>query len=267
MKKFASIAASIAALMAGLIAAPAAQATGDSQSLRAFGLTDDNQLVRFRTNTPQSTRNVGFFSGLQTDTKLVGIDFRVQDGLLYGVGDAGGIYTIDTTNAALIFVDRLDIALIGTSFGVDFNPAANALRIISDTGQNLRHPFATLGPTVNDGFLQYPPMPPAMATPATGVAAAAYMNNDLDTNTATTLFDIDTNLDQVIVQSPANSGMLVATGKLGVDAGPVAGFDVFSRLNHGGTTVDNRGFASLLVDGRYRFYQIQFADRRSEVRR
>ena len=32
--------------------------------------------------------------------------------------------------------------LEGENFGVDFNPAANALRIVSDTGQNLRQPFA-----------------------------------------------------------------------------------------------------------------------------
>ena len=29
------------------------------------------------------------------DTALVGIDFRVQDGKLYGVGNGGGVYTID----------------------------------------------------------------------------------------------------------------------------------------------------------------------------
>ena len=36
------------------------------------------------------------------------------------------------TNAQAALVDRLDIALQGTSFGVDFNPAADALRVISD---------------------------------------------------------------------------------------------------------------------------------------
>ena len=30
-----------------------------------------------------------------------------------------------------------------------------------------------------------------------GISAAAYTNNDLDTNTGTTLFDIDTAADQV----------------------------------------------------------------------
>jgi len=33
------------------------------------------------------------------DTALVGIDFRVQDGKLCGVGNGGGVYTVDTTTA------------------------------------------------------------------------------------------------------------------------------------------------------------------------
>ncbi len=258
MKKFALLAA---ALVAAFVTAPS-QATDFSShqaSFRAFGLIDDGRLVRFRTNSPQYTRDIGFFSGFQMDTKLVGIDFRVQDGMLYGVGNAGGIYTIDTSNAALTFVDRLDIALSGTAFGVDFNPAANALRIISDTGQNLRHPFAgpTMFVTQDDAFLRYPPTPPATPVAATGVTAAAYTNNDLDTTTtATTLFDIDANLDQVVVQSPANSGNLAATGKLGFDAGFVAGFDIRSRLNKNGVTVDNQGFATLTSESKYRLYRI-----------
>jgi hypothetical protein len=112
-----------AALVAALVTAPshATDFSSHQASFRAFGFTDDGRLVRFRTNSPQSTRDIGFFSGFQMGTKLVGIDFRVQNGLLYGVANAGGIYTIDTSNAALTFVDRLDIALSGASFGVDFN--------------------------------------------------------------------------------------------------------------------------------------------------
>jgi hypothetical protein len=66
----------------------------------------------------------------QPDASLVGIDFRVQDGQLYGVGDGGGIYTIDTTNAKATLVSSLTVALdpLATSFGVDFNPAAESTR-------------------------------------------------------------------------------------------------------------------------------------------
>ena len=97
---------------------------------------------------------------------------------------------------------------------MDFNPAADALRIISDTGQNLRHPFAGRPPFMTQMDLSLN----NAGTNALGVTGAAYTNNDLDTNTSTTLYDIDTTLDQVSVQSPPNNGSLVATGKLTVDA-------------------------------------------------
>ena len=156
-----------------------------------------------------------------------------RTGELYGLGDGGGIYTIDTRTAEAFKVTELTVDLQGASFGVDFNPAANALRIISDTGQNLRHPFA--GPlqfqTQTDMPLNYTP-----GTNATGVTGAAYTNNDLDTNTNTTLFDIDTTLDQVSIQSPPNNGSLVATGLLTVDADTPVGFDNLhaAAQGHGG---------------------------------
>jgi Domain of unknown function (DUF4394) len=221
--------------------------------LKVIGLTDDSRLVSFRALSPQRARDIGYVSGLTgTDTALVGIDFRVQDGKLYGVGNGGGVYTIDTSTAQANFVNSLTVPLAGTLFGVDFNPAADRLRIISDTGQNLAHNVNALGVTATNGTLTYTP-PPATAVPALGVSAAAYTNNDLNQPaTATTLFDIDTTLDQVVIQSPPGNGILVATGKLGVDAGPSAGFDIYSQLS-GGVTVTNVPFATLQVNGAYRF--------------
>jgi hypothetical protein len=52
-------------------------------------------------------RNVGRIFGLKGDRSLVGIDYRVQDGKLYGVGDQGGVYTINTRNASVIKVSQL----------------------------------------------------------------------------------------------------------------------------------------------------------------
>ncbi|MGC4806932.1 DUF4394 domain-containing protein [Micromonospora sp. DT233] len=182
--------------------------------------------------------------------KLVGIDYRVQDGKLYGVGAAGGVYVLSTTNASASKVSQLSVALNGQSFGVDFNPAADRLRVVSDRGQNLRHNLND-GATVADGNLTYPP---ATAV-ALGVTGAAYTNNDLSAETATTLFDIDTTLDQVAVQSPANSGQLAATGKLGVDAASQAGFDIYSVVRDGRTT-QVKGFAVLQVGGGSTVYAV-----------
>ncbi|MCX4974650.1 DUF4394 domain-containing protein [Streptomyces sp. NBC_00620] len=210
--------------------------------LRAVGLTADQRLIAFRVDRPTDTAPLGKVSGLKGDMALVGIDYRVQNNKLYGVGDRGGIYTIREAGARATKVSQLTVALQGKSFGVDFNPAANRLRVISDTGQNLRHNLddpagaPAAGTTATDGTLTNPPVPPNPGATALGVTAAAYTNNDLDTTTATTLFDLDTTLDQVSVQSPANAGNLAPTGKLGVDAPLNSGFDIYSSARNGTNT-------------------------------
>ncbi|MFF8036311.1 DUF4394 domain-containing protein [Streptomyces sp. NPDC016626] len=249
----------LAPVLALALALPsAAVAAADEKypgGLDVVGLTLDQQLVSFSEKAPSSPRSLGQIRGLEKDSKLVGIDYRVQNGKLYGVGDRGGIYTI-SRSAKATKVSQLTVALEGKYFGVDFNPAANRLRVISDTGQNLRHniddPAAPRVTTV-DGRLTNPAIPPATTpTPALGVTGAAYTNNDLNPATATTLFDIDTVNDRVSLQSPANAGTLAPTGSLGVNAGPNAGFDIYYTPKTG----TNQGFAALKVSGTYRFYRI-----------
>jgi hypothetical protein len=236
-----------------------------SDKLSVVGLTDDGRLVRFRSDLPRRARDIAAVTGFAgTDTGIVGIDFRVQDGKLYGVGNGGGVYTIDTRTARAQLVNNLSVPLSGTTFGVDFNPAADRLRIISDTGQNLAHNVNAGGVTVSNGTLTYT-APPATPVPALGVTGAAYTNNDVPPNgtpTATTLFDIDTTMDQIVIQSPPGNGILAATGKLGFDAGPSAGFDIYSRVVRG-VTVANRAFASLSVNGKYSFYSVNLTTGRA----
>jgi hypothetical protein len=245
--------ASVALLTAAVPAASAAS----SRNVAAVGLTDGGtSLVAFSTASTRFRGAARAVTGLTGDTRLVGIDRRVQDRKLYGVGDRGGVYTLGDRGAATKVL-QLTVALSGTAFGVDFNPAANALRIVSDTGQNLRQPFATAGAaTVVDGALTNPAVAPATGTvPATGVTGAAYTNNDLDAASSTTLFDLDTALDRVALQSPANAGTLASTGGLGVDAALDAGFDVYSELDRA-RAEENTAFATLSVGGRYGLYEI-----------
>ncbi len=251
------------AMAAALSASPARATNSDSVGLKVFGLTDDQQqrLVSFRSHTPRRLRDIGPITGLiSPDTFLHGIDFRVQDGKLYGLGNGGGIYTIDTKTglASEAPESPLTVPLDAGAifFGVDFNPAANALRIISDTGQNLSHSFVTQVTTPQTN-LSYPPVPPSTSpTPGVGVTGAAYTNNDLDPATATTLFDIDSQRNQVVIQSPPASGVLVPTGSLTVDPDAPVGFDIYSRLQKG-ATFSNTAFASLMVGGKSRFYSVR----------
>jgi hypothetical protein len=252
-------AAGVAALTAATLAvAPGtsagatdrARVCGDNHSrgLEAVGLTADQRLVCFRPERPRLARDIAAVSGLQTDTKLVGIDHRPATGDLYGLGDQAGIYVVDPATAAASLVARANVALQGTSFGVDFNPAADRLRVVSDTGQNLRINVAD-GVTATDTSLTNPP------NPATGVTGAMYTNNDADPDTGTTLFDVDSALDQVSIQSPPNNGTLVATGKLGVDTGPDVAADIYSEVRDG-STVSNSAFAALSGASGSSFYRV-----------
>ena len=245
------------ALTATMVAGPAGAATPreDAKGPYAIGLTNGQRLVAFSVDTPERTRGIGRVSGLSGDTKIVGIDYRVQDNRLYGVGDQGGVYRIRTRDARAVKVSQLTVALEGTKFGVDFNPAADRLRITGNTGQNLRHDVNPGGATLVDGTLTYPATPTTPAATADGVSGSAYTNNDLAMGTGTSLFDLDTNLDQVALQAPANAGPLSPTGKLGVDAGASAGFDIHSDVR-GDATVDNHGYATLSVGGRFRLYTV-----------
>lgn len=263
MKRFVWILVVFVAALAAQAANAAQSGCGNGARLGSgdglntiLALTDDQRLLRFQ-ECRTRPRQIGSIAGLQAvDTALVGMDFRVQDGLLYGVGNGGGLYTIDTDTAVATPVGQLTVALSGNFFGVDFNPAANALRIISNTGQNLRHPFAgtLVGQTQSDSSLNY------VGVPANGITGAAYTNNDLEPNTATTLFTIDTSLNQVNVQSPANAGSLAPTGMLTADADTPVGFDIYTEVRSDQNTNDralnNRGFASLVVDGVIGFYRI-----------
>jgi hypothetical protein len=228
---------------------------GRGSRLTILGLTQDQRLVQFRECNPDRLKEIGAVILQSPDTALVGIDYRVQDGQLYGVGNGGGIYTINTSTAVATLVSQLStgVVLDGSFFGVDFNPAADRLRIISDNGQNLAHDVNPMGVTAVNTTLNYPA--PVNINPATGVTGAAYTNNDLSGTTGTTLFDIDTMRNQVAIQSPPGQGELVAVGSLTVDPDTPVGFDLYTDLQND-VAFNNRGFASLFVGGVSGFYRV-----------
>ena len=243
-KGAAAAVALISATAAVVIGLGSSSSAATVPSLQAFGIAGGGTLMlSFKTDTPEQNDWVRRVTGLVGDTALIGIDFRVQDGKLYGVGNYGGIYTIGIPSTAAVKVSQLGVALYGTKFGVDFNPAANRLRVISDNGQNLSHDVVG-GVTTEQTTLTTPPA----TGPTKGVTAAAYTNNDLDPTTNTALFDIATVTDQVVIQSPPGNGFLVATGNLGFDAGLDAGFDIYSDLTNGKTT-SATAFAALTPAG------------------
>jgi hypothetical protein len=193
-----------------------------------FALTTDNGLLSFDSSSPGATTFVGTIAGLRPDESFVGIDFRPATGALYGlslvpVGPTffGQLYTIDTRTAAATPVGGpLTGVLFGSAFGIDFDPVADQLRVVSNSGLNLR--ISPTGQLVSvDGHLAYAPGDPHFgANPS--VVGLAYTARA----TATVLYGIDSGLDVLVVLDLPNDGTLRTVGSLGFNISDLLGFDI-----------------------------------------
>ncbi len=193
----------------------------------AYTVNGLNRLLIF--DVQNSTANATGFpivskplTGLPAGVSIQGLDMRPLNGQLYALGSNSGIYTINTANGAATLAFTLSTPLSGTHFGFDFNPVVDRIRIVSNTGQNLRF-NPNDGVVLVDGSLN-------PGTPA--VSAAAYTNNFAGT-TSTLLLGIDVNTDQLFQVVPPNSGALVLVGSLGVDAQSLSGYDIGGASNVG----------------------------------
>ncbi|MBA2258020.1 MAG: DUF4394 domain-containing protein [Acidobacteria bacterium] len=208
-----------------------------------FGVTTSDRLVFFNSANPCAVSTPRKIEGLQVGEQILGIDFRPATGVLYALGSSSRIYTIDLTTAVATPVGAAPFspALEGTAFGFDFNPVVDRIRIVSNTGQNLRvHPET--GVVIVDGRLAYASGDANFGVPPT-VAGAAYTNPDRDIATGTTLYDIDVDLHVLATQNPANSGTLQTVGALGVRTNDLLGFDIAS------VNMLNVGYAAMKLGG------------------
>ena len=211
-----------------------------TQERTIYGLTTAGELVMFKSSKPDKLMKIPKMSGMQAGERLVGIDFRPSNKMLYGVSNQNRIYTINTTTGAATAVGALTTALSGNGYGVDFNPVPDRLRITNEAAQNLRANPAD-ATNVTDKPLAF-----AAADANNGktanIAASAYTNNFAGAK-ATTLYNIDSAFDVLVTQNPPNDGVLNTVGKLGVNVTGNAGFDIVSSNDN------NSALAALQIEG------------------
>ena len=188
-----------------------------------FGVSESGKLVSFNRGAPGKLCTSTAISGLGAGESIAGIDFRPSTGALYALAQANGagkLYTVDPATGAATSGVALSVALAGTEFGMDFNPTGPvALRIVSNTGQNLRVTDVATGATTADSKLNG----------VNDAATAAAYTGSAPGATTTTLYVLDTELDRLRIQNPPNSGTLVDVGALGVDLGDSSAFDIDGR--------------------------------------
>ncbi len=233
---------SIGAVAALTMAAPSIGAeTG-------VGLTTatPSTLTVFNTGNPGAANTVPItFPGPATDTNLVGIDYRPRGGLLYGLGSGGSLFSMVpvVTMGSITGFTATQVnptpgvsPLMGTDFGFGFNPAADAIRLVSDSEQSLRLSPNSGAVAGTDMPLDYPAGDPNDAVNP-NVVAADYTRS-FDGTTMTTLYDIDSGLDILArqggidfvaggpVNDNPNTGLLNTVGPLAVDTTGIAGLDL-----------------------------------------
>nr|MBA2544404.1 DUF4394 domain-containing protein [Deltaproteobacteria bacterium] len=170
------------------------------------------------------TSSAATLTGVPSGVDLVAMDVRPADGSVWALGSNGTLFTIDPASGAVtlkatLAADAADgtspfTALAGTEFGIDFNPVVDRLRIVSDTGQNLR-----VNPDTGATFTDT-----ALSGAVTGLRANAY-SNSFATACRTTLFGLDLANDRLVLQDPPNAGTTTSVGALGVDVTEIRGFD------------------------------------------
>ena len=207
---------------------------GDTVAVTASGLA-----VSFNRTAPGTLTSSVALSGLASGESLVGIDVRPADRTVYAVSTLGRIYTLDAATGVLTLKSTLSTPLAGSQFGVDFNPVADRLRLISNTGQNLRVNVDT-GAVTTDG---------AINGPAATITASAYTNTFAGT-TSTQLYNLD-GAGTLYLQDPPNNGTQTSPVPLNVAFSASNGFDIDPRTNV--------GYAALTVSGSSRLYTVPLA--------
>ncbi|MEY4546806.1 MAG: hypothetical protein RL685_3001 [Pseudomonadota bacterium] len=220
----------------------------------AYAVTSEQRLIAFNRTSGEIRTSVAI-SGLATAESVIGIDFRPSDSALYALVTGGKLYVVDPASGAATLKSTLTAdptdttapfaTLDGARFGINFNPVADRLRVVSNSGQNLRINVDT-GATTTDGALN----------PGTPAASAAAYSNSFAAACRTRLYIIDTTTGKLLLQDPPNAGTLSEIGDLGAAAmgGGWASFEVVTS-NEGAA----RALAFLPGNGGSAIYDIDLA--------
>ena len=111
---------------------------GGRAYLDVVGLTSNQKLICFEEDDPNDAEKIGGVSGLSGDDRLVGIDYRPATGDSTASATTAASTCVDDHSAQATPRSPLDAALERDLVRGRFQPGRDRLRVVSDTGQNLR---------------------------------------------------------------------------------------------------------------------------------
>jgi hypothetical protein len=242
LRNCAALTLAVSSLLAGCRMTEEVADAGATQPVAppdTFAITSSNRVVSFNRALPAINESTKIF-GLAADERVLGFDVRPADGKLVLLTSSARLYQMDprvgyadllsTLKADPTDTSKPFTGLIGSSFGVNFNPVPDRLRVVSDTGQNLRINVAT-GATTTDGALSL-----------SKVNTASY-TNAFASACRTKLYYIESGSNRLLTTADPNRGMLAPIGTLDVN-GNIDGFEIVT-LPDG----SNIGFAILTSTG------------------
>lgn len=187
-----------------------------------YALSGGTRLDAYSTKDPATRTASVSITGLQSGERILAMDFRPGTGQLYGVSSGSRIYVINQNTGAahVIGAGAFTPALGGNVVSFDFNPTVDRIRLVTSTGQNLRLHPETAAVAATDGSVNG-----AAGATLTGVA---YTNNVAGA-TATSLYAINTQNQQLYLINPPNNGTLVPVGNLNLNVSGDGGFDIDAK--------------------------------------
>ena len=216
----------------------------------AFAILDNsnNHIVRFNTRTPKVIQLEAPFANL-ANANLLAIDFRPATETLYGLGVVSSNGRLVEMNDHFVVAAKgPPFTVSGTTFGFDFDPVADLVRVTSEADLNI-----TLNP--DDGSTHIDsPVTPASAS----IVGLAYSNNVAGAATGTsTLFGLDSAADKLVKFSDPRFGDFTEVGVVTDSNGALnfsdtAGFDIQAYTN--------TAYATLTVGGVSALYTIDTDD-------
>lgn len=234
-----------------------------------FAVNASNQLIQFNAGQPQKLLSTKALQGLSSGERLLGIDYRVARGQLYGLGSTGQLYRINTATGQTEKVGTPSAlpAEGATEWGFDFNPTVDRIRVVNDVGLNLRlHPdtgaIVDGNPDVVglqiDSRLAYDNTDVNARKPP-GIVAAGYTYNK-DNDKITTNYALDGKLGVLVHQgtkegvqpmlSP-NTGRLFTVGSLGIGTFAKATLDI--------SDIGNVAYSAVTTKGPSVWYRVDLA--------
>ena len=225
-----------------------------------LALDKKGRLSVFDTNLPGVAAQVSRINGLARKEKIVAIDGRPANSVIYGFSNQSRLYSIDPLSGLATAVGGQTAFTLDRKgvVDMDFNPLADAVRVVNSRGENIRINVTT-GQIVDtdevldgvqvDGPLVYASTD-ANALSNPNVTGIAYSNSSFnDPTTATTLYAIDTKQDVLTTigtvdgTTSPNTGQMNTVGSLGFDAKDPATFDITSDSS------SNIGYAAFNAKG------------------